>query len=656
MRQHMPTPRRDMLEGAEGEKSERETIPEAAANVAARHAVNEEEEHTRQREEAVAAAPEEAARLLALKEDDESKRMEEEQRKGVAEEEERERVKEVESERREVEMERAEKEERTRQEERKRVEDEDRKRQEEDDESKRIEEEHRRQEEASTAREENERRKRVEQEAAELSAAEARAFFIEKEKKEMQCREEQLRELMSREEAMQERERVVRAEEERVRTETDSIAAHEQEQSKEMNDVSPARRVQFKLVNDEGTHPTPQEEEEEEDARVLALMGQEGGASERDLVFRFALQAAAAQQQVMEVWKERLRLRMEEDTVIATLENLRRQECAAVEAAAAARREAEAAASAAEDAAVAAQVNEDEARARAEAAAEDRRQWAAATSVRELEYAARVEWDMTTGQFESGPLLVANQERGTWYQGQQHGTVPDSFHAGTGGIQGGYLPSTSSRPSRMQQFSKSRTVSPASYKARAGEHNVSRAGRRVANNIATSLPDRNSAEAMALSVRTMGALLPAPRDRMNPPQRTYNTAAFGGAMSVRDHEVLELQRAVRDLQLEFATRTSETVDAHPSSIINDSDAADSPAEVNEKSGKSGQAGRGGTSLLPEEVKGGYESAARNWEIGDGAYYDTRDYYDLGRERYRGPMGASALQRSVQDLQVILSSS
>ena len=83
---------------------------------------------------------------------------------------------------------------------------------------------------------------------------------------------------------------------------------------------------------------------------------------------------------------------------------------------------------------------------------------------------------------------------------------------------------------------------------------------------------------------------------------------------------------------------------------------DSLAEVNEKSGKSGQAGRGGTSLLPEEVKGGYESAARNWEIGDGAYYDTRDYYDLGRERYRGPMGASALQRSVQDLQVILSSS
>ena len=134
---------------------------------------------------------------------------------------------------------------------------------------------------------------------------------------------------------------------------------------------------------------------------------------------------------------------------------------------------------------------------------------AAATRAQEEQSLCRVEWDMRHGAFEAGPQLAANQERGTWYQGLEGAELPPAFHGGVGGVEGGFLPGTSSRLNRMQVLPRAKTVGARAFFA--GEHDLSRTGRRSARSTATGLPDRTSAEAMALSVRQMGALLPMPQ-------------------------------------------------------------------------------------------------------------------------------------------------
>jgi hypothetical protein len=253
-----------------------------------------------------------------------------------------------------------------------------------------------------------------------------------------------------------------------------------------------------------------------------------------------------------------------------------------------------------------------------------------AATAKVMLHAEQFYWD-SSGNFSSGSELTANQERGTWYQGQQDGELPAYYHNGIGGVEGDFLPGTSSRPYRTQVFPKLRTFGTRAHGARAGEHNVSRAGRRVVNNIKTSIPDRNSAEAMALSVRKMGALLPAPQDRMNPPQRAYNTAAFGGQIPSHDLQILELRKAVADLQHLMHKGLTEGGD---------------------------QAGREGVAddvrkdaRMDAECKTNIYADDHSEKIAE-KQCDDPEYY-LGKGRFRGPMGASAMQRSVSDLQVLM---
>jgi len=262
---------------------------------------------------------------------------------------------------------------------------------------------------------------------------------------------------------------------------------------------SAARRVSFNTAEETGQMTREMLARGVESARVLTCLDDGGGAGERGVALRFALQAAAAQEDAQEAWDAREHWRREESRALATLQDLREQERAASAVAAAARHEAEGAAIA-QHAYALARRSEEEACGRAAAAAAVKEEWQAAASTKEFERCRRVDWDTSTGEFESGPLMAANQSRGTWYQGHQHGEVPVSYHMGIGGVVDGFLPGTSSRQSRMQHFPRSTTVGMGTYTARPGQHNVTRAGRRGANNIATSLPNRNSAEAMALSV------------------------------------------------------------------------------------------------------------------------------------------------------------
>ena len=261
---------------------------------------------------------------------------------------------------------------------------------------------------------------------------------------------------------------------------------------------SAARRVSFKTAEETGQMTREILAHGVENARVLACLDGGGGAGERDVALRFALQAAAAQEDAQEAWDAREHWRRDESRALATIQDLREQERAASAVAAAARHEAEGAAIA-QHAYALARGSDEEARGRAAAAAAVK-EWQAAASTKEFEHCRRVDWDTSTGEFESGPLTAANQSRSTWYQGHQHGEVPVSYHMGIVGVVDGFLPGTSSSPSRMQHFPKSTTVGMGTYTAQTGQRNVTRAGRRGANNIAASLHNRNSAEAMALSV------------------------------------------------------------------------------------------------------------------------------------------------------------
>ena len=276
-----------------------------------------------------------------------------------------------------------------------------------------------------------------------------------------------------------------------------------------------------------------------------------------------------------------------------------------------------------------------------------------------------LEWDMNTGRLQS-----------------------------IGGVQGGYLPGTSSRPTRMQQCPKLQSVGPRwchDQYDRVGDHHVMRAGRRMANTIA--IPDRNSAEAMALSVRQMGALLPAPPDRMNPPQPPYNKAAFGGAMSVRNLEILTLQSAVADLQRRLSSACVQAtpqaapsapeaplppppVDALPpgwktgkeyyyNKELNVSQWTRpvDPRPVQEEGALDAARGRNYAGVEIEEDPQKQESRGSGWVKADrgdkvranfsaarAGEYDHRGYQHVDRDQFKGQR-PSALVRSVADLQV-----
>ncbi len=259
------------------------------------------------------------------------------------------------------------------------------------------------------------------------------------------------------------------------------------------------------------------------------------------------------------------------------------------------------------------------------------------------------------------------------------------------GVQGGYLPGTSSRPTRMQQGPKLQSVGPRWCHDRVGEHHVMRAGRRMANTI--SIPDRNSAEAMALSVRQMGALLPAPPDRMNPPQRPYNKAAFGGAMSVRNLEILTLQSAVADLQRRLSSACVQAtpqaapsapeaplppppVDALPPGSktgkeyyynkelnVSQWTRPVDPRPVQEEGALDAARGRNDAVVEIEEDLQKQESRGSGWVKADrgdkvranvsaarAGEYDHRGYHQVDGDQFKGHR-PSALVRSVADLQV-----